>query len=83
MVCMHSNKKSVHLSTVLITGANRGIGLELTRCYAARGDNVIACCRSPEHAEDLRQLRDQTDARVKTYDLDVTDSTSIAALKAV
>jgi len=69
------------MSNFLITGANRGIGLELTRCYAARGDTVIACCRSPEHAEDLRQLQYQTDARVKIYDLDVTDSTSIAALK--
>lgn len=34
------------MSTILITGANRGIGLELARQYAARGDEVIAVCRS-------------------------------------
>ena len=31
---------------VMITGANRGIGLELTRQSAAMGDEVIACCRT-------------------------------------
>lgn len=34
------------MPTILITGANRGIGLELTRQYAADGWNVLACCRS-------------------------------------
>lgn len=34
------------MATILITGANRGIGLELTRRYAGRGDDVIAVCRS-------------------------------------
>ncbi|MEM7192527.1 MAG: SDR family oxidoreductase [Pseudomonadota bacterium] len=33
------------MSTVLVTGANRGIGLELCRQLARRGDNVIATCR--------------------------------------
>jgi NAD(P)-dependent dehydrogenase (short-subunit alcohol dehydrogenase family) len=33
------------MATVLITGANRGIGLEMARQYAARGDTVIAACR--------------------------------------
>lgn len=36
------------MATVLITGANRGLGRELVRLYAARGDEVIACCRKPE-----------------------------------
>ena len=38
------------MATVLITGANRGIGLEMARQYAARGDTVVAACRrtSPE-----------------------------------
>lgn len=34
------------MATILITGANRGIGLEMTRRYAGRGDDVIAVCRS-------------------------------------
>ena len=38
------------MSTVVITGCNRGIGLELCRQYAARGDDVIAVCREPSEA---------------------------------
>ncbi len=69
------------MSTVLITGANRGIGLELTRCYIARGDTVIACCRSPESAVELRQIKDQGNARIYIHQLEVTDAASIAELK--
>lgn len=69
------------MSLILITGANRGIGLELTRAYIARRDTVIACCRSPEQANDLRQIADQANGRVDIQQLDVTDSTSIEALK--
>ena len=35
------------MATVVITGANRGIGLELARLYAARGDTVIGAVREP------------------------------------
>jgi len=70
------------MSTILITGANRGIGLELTRNYIARGDRVIACCRSPEQAGDLRKIEGQANDRVSIHELDVTDAASIAALKA-
>jgi NAD(P)-dependent dehydrogenase (short-subunit alcohol dehydrogenase family) len=42
------------MPTILITGANRGIGLELCRQYAARGDDVIGVCRSSnKELEDL------------------------------
>ena len=40
------------MATVLITGANRGIGLEMARQYAARGDTVIAACRRTSPALD-------------------------------
>ena len=46
----------VHADTVLITGADRGIGLEFARQYANRGDTVIATCRHPESASELRAL---------------------------
>lgn len=46
---------SVHAATVLITGADRGLGLEFTRQYAARGDTVIGTCRHPEDARELRK----------------------------
>lgn len=68
------------MSTLLITGANRGIGLELTRQLIARGDQVIATCRSPDAAEDLKALA--TDHSTLTIlPLIVTDAASIAAAK--
>ena len=57
--------------TVLITGANRGIGLELARQYTAAGWQVIGTARKPEQAAELRVLN----ARV--LQLDVTDQQSI------
>ncbi len=44
------------MATVLITGANRGLGLEFCRQYAADGWQVIACCRNPDDAFDLNNL---------------------------
>jgi NAD(P)-dependent dehydrogenase (short-subunit alcohol dehydrogenase family) len=44
------------MSTVLVTGANRGIGLEFVRQYANDGAKVIACARDPHHADDLKDL---------------------------
>ena len=38
------------MSTILITGANRGIGLELAKAFAGLSWQVIACCRNPESA---------------------------------
>lgn len=42
--------------TVVITGANRGLGLELARAFTARGDTVIAGCRDPGAAIELRSI---------------------------
>jgi len=66
-------------NTVLITGANRGIGLEFVRQYAASGWNVIATCRAPERAEELRQVAAANDAIV-IEQLDVLDHAGIDAL---
>ena len=57
--------------TVLITGANRGLGLEFTRQYAADGWHVIACCRDPKEAPELKKLKAEVHA------LDVTSQESI------
>lgn len=62
-------------ATVLITGANRGIGFELARQYANDGWRVLACCREPERAGALLQLD------VEIHPLDVADPVSITALK--
>ena len=64
------------MSTILITGANRGIGLELTRSFARDGWRVHACCREPDRAKDLRAL----DGAVEMHKLDVTDGARVAGL---
>lgn len=45
------------MATILITGTNRGIGLELTKQCLERGDRVIATCRNIAEAEDLKRLQ--------------------------
>jgi NAD(P)-dependent dehydrogenase (short-subunit alcohol dehydrogenase family) len=45
------------MPTVLITGANRGIGLEFAKQYAAAGWRVHATCRAPETADALKALK--------------------------
>lgn len=66
------------MPTVLITGANRGIGLELTRQYASAGWEVIACCRKPKEATALAKLKGGIELRP----LDVAKPASIAKLAA-
>ena len=60
--------------TVLITGANRGLGLEFARQYAANGWKVIGTARKPAQADALTELD------VRVLQLDVTDLDSVAAL---
>ncbi len=52
------------MNTVLITGANRGLGLEFVRQYAESGWKVIACCRSPEQATALGELAKKHDVEL-------------------
>ncbi len=67
------------MDTVLITGANRGIGFELTRQYLNAGAQVIAACRDPNKADALQQLTSQ--ARPPSVEqLDVTKQDSVDAL---
>lgn len=65
--------------TVLITGANRGLGLEFARQYAADGWNVIASCRNPSTAKELQELAGQNN-QVAIEKLDVTSDSEIAEL---
>ena len=65
--------------TILITGANRGIGLAFAGEYARRGWQVIATCRNPGKAERLQGLASQY-PRLSIEALDVTDAGEIAEL---
>ena len=69
------------MTTVLVTGANRGIGLEFVRQYAAEGAGAIACCRDPAAASELQALAAASHARVRVMKLDVASAADIAALK--
>ncbi len=68
--------------TVLITGANRGIGLELVREFAGYGWKVFACCRTPESATALSQVASGAGGTVSIHRLDVTDPEQIRQLAA-
>ena len=65
---------------MLITGAGRGIGLELARQYAAEGYDVIATCRDPERATELRPLTDDVESTVTIERLDVASEGDLDAL---
>lgn len=64
---------------VLVTGANRGLGLEFVRQYAAEGWIVIAACRSPNEAEELQAIAAESNGRVRVIEMNVTDTASVKA----
>lgn len=64
----------------LVTGANRGLGLEFVRQLLARGDRVVAACRQPGKATALNKLAGEYPGRVHVLPLDVASSRSIDAL---
>jgi NAD(P)-dependent dehydrogenase (short-subunit alcohol dehydrogenase family) len=67
------------MSTVFITGTNRGIGLEFTKQYAESGWDVIACCRDPSNAKALNALADKH-PNIRIMALDVGNFMQIDAL---
>lgn len=70
------------MPTALITGANRGLGLEFARQFAAAGCDVIATCRTPEKAEELNALAASADGKIEIDALDASDRAAIKALAA-
>ncbi|MDO9169924.1 MAG: SDR family oxidoreductase [Methylobacter sp.] len=67
------------MATVLITGANRGLGLEFCRQYATDGWHVIACSRNPDDAFDLNNLA-SCHSNIQLEQLDVSKFEQIDAL---
>ena len=61
------------MPTVMVTGANRGIGYEHVAQYAQKKWNVIACARQPEKAIELLQLQDKYGANFIIEELEVTN----------
>lgn len=64
---------------VLITGANRGLGLEFVRQLLPRGERVFATCRNPEAAEALQALKAEYPEQLTITALDVADPATIDA----
>ena len=58
--------------TILITGASRGIGLELTRQYLTAGCFVVASCRNPGNSDELSGLKHEYRDQLEVLQLDVT-----------
>ena len=61
------------MTTVVITGANRGLGLALAKHYIAQGATVIGGCRNPATADGLNE------AGAEVHQLDTSSGKSIAA----
>lgn len=64
----------------LVTGANRGLGLAFTRALLAEGASVLACCRAPEQATALAELREAHPQRLRVLPLALPGEAAIAAL---
>ncbi|MDH3647819.1 MAG: SDR family oxidoreductase [Gammaproteobacteria bacterium] len=59
--------------SVVITGANRGIGLKLAQSYIDEGSRVYAGCRKPEMANELAHLAENSSGLLSVHPLDVTN----------
>jgi NAD(P)-dependent dehydrogenase (short-subunit alcohol dehydrogenase family) len=67
------------MPTVLVTGANRGLGLEFIKQYSQAGWEVIGTCRDLTRAVEASGLADVAN-NIELYPLEVTDMESTAAL---
>ena len=67
------------MATYVVTGANRGIGLELVAQLVAQGHHVLATARQPERAEALSALTSAHPGQLEILALDVSDPASITA----
>jgi len=66
------------MATVLITGANRGLGLEFARQYASEGWDVFATCREPRRARELQALAQASSGKkLRVLSMDVADTGSV------
>jgi NAD(P)-dependent dehydrogenase (short-subunit alcohol dehydrogenase family) len=66
------------MTTVAITAAGRGLGLELVRHYAAGGDRVLAFCRDPASRDELQRIARDSGGRITTHTMYVASDASVA-----
>jgi NAD(P)-dependent dehydrogenase (short-subunit alcohol dehydrogenase family) len=68
------------MPSILVTGANRGLGLEFVRQYAADGWRVYACCRDPHATPALREVAGPSRGQVSLHAVAVAEADSVADL---
>ncbi len=68
------------MPSLLVTGASRGLGLELCRQYSEDGWRVFACCRDLEASELLSPIVAAADGRVTLHEMDVDDAAQVDAV---
>ena len=69
-------------TTYLITGANRGIGFEMSRQILKSGDHLIAVCRNPGSANELSTLVQESNGRGQIFKSDACDEDALANIAA-
>ncbi|MFL2771530.1 MAG: SDR family oxidoreductase [Rhodospirillaceae bacterium] len=69
------------MPTLLITGANRGLGLNLLKLYNDDSWTIHACCRNPDLAAELKTIVNASSGRIMIHKLDVEDPATIDKLK--
>jgi len=67
------------MPSTLITGANRGLGLEFAKQYLADNWKVYAACRDPSSASELRRLADGSRGKLLVLSVDVSDLANVRA----
>ena len=67
------------MPSTLITGANRGLGLEFAKQYLADNWQVYAACRDPSSASELRRLADGSRGKLLVLSVDVSDLANVRA----
>ncbi len=65
---------------ILITGANRGIGLEMVKYAMAQGWRVFACCRNPHNADSLFNVAKLSNGRISVHIADMMELATLQAL---
>jgi NAD(P)-dependent dehydrogenase (short-subunit alcohol dehydrogenase family) len=84
IACQYSVTKGVYIMpNIFITGTNRGIGLALTKHFLNESFAVIATCRTPENATELRSLQSDYPDTLQIHPLDVANDKHIDNIAAV